>query len=376
MDVIHSSIHPFIPCVDAALCLGTNVAWSRIIGHGNVVNRFRQALERGRLSHAYLLVGPEGIGKELFARELAKAVQCASGPVEACDRCPACQKVEHGNHPDVAFVRRSEGGARGERKAQILVDQVREQVLDAIALKPFEGRFKVFAVADAERMTEEAQNCLLKTLEEPPPHSLLVLLACRLEPFVDTVVSRCQIVRFRPLSLADAERILTAGHGLDAERARELARLAEGSPGRALRYHTGSAYETARWLLGELAKVQPGGEFVLAAELLDKGREEGGSLEDARERLRPLLDLLGLAWRDLLLRSGGYPQELLTWGASHASALDALCQGLSPAAARRLAALAVETRDRLDANANIKLLVEMLILNTVALLRSRAARSA
>jgi DNA polymerase-3 subunit delta' len=202
-----------------------------------------------------------------------------------------------------------------------------------------------------------------------------VLLACRLEPFVDTVVSRCQIVRFRPLAISEAERILVEGHGLDAERARELARLAEGSPGRALRYHAGSAYETARWLFEQLAKVQPGGEFILAEELLNKGRREETSLEDARERLRPLLDLLGLAWRDLLLRSAGYPQELLTWGASRPSALDTICQGLSAAAARRLAALAVEARDRLDANANIKLLLETLMLNTVALLRSRAART-
>ncbi|HUT37441.1 MAG TPA: DNA polymerase III subunit delta' [Planctomycetota bacterium] len=348
------------------------MAWSRIIGHENVSERFRQALERGRLSHAYLFVGPEGIGKELFARELAKAVECASGPAEACDQCPACHKVEHGNHPDVTFVRRIEKGSKGERRAAILVDQVREEIQDAIAYKPFAGRYKVYVVVDAERMTEEAQNCLLKTLEEPPPHSLLILLASRLEPFVDTVISRCQIVRFRPLTCEQAERVLVDAHALEAEQARVVARLAEGSPGRALRYLDADAYENARWLLGALAEMLPGGEFLLAAELLDKGRgERGATLEDARDHLRPVLDLLGLAWRDLLLRGAGYPEELLTWGDS-CEALNALGEGLPAGAARRLAALTLEARDRVDANANIKLLLDTLILETGALLRSRA----
>ncbi len=345
------------------------MGWSRIVGHETVVERLRQALERGRLSHAYLFVGPEGVGKELVARELAKAVQCAGGRAEACDHCPACQKVEHGNHPDVAFVRRREGGARGERRAQVLIEQVREEIQDAIAYKPFEGRYKVFVIVDAGQMTEEAQNCLLKTLEEPPPHSLLVLLAARLGPFVDTVVSRCQIVRFRPLALGEAERILVEGHGLEPGRARVLARLAEGSPGRALRYGAEGAYEVAAWLLGELATMPPGAEFAVAAQLLERVKEDGGSLEDTRERLRPVLDLLGLAWRDLVLRGAGCPGETLAWDGG-CEALAAIGARLPAAAARRLAAMTVEARDRIDANANIRLLVETLLLDTAALVRA------
>ncbi len=349
------------------------MGWSRIVGHEAVVERFHQALERGRLPHAYLFVGPDGIGKELVARELAKAVQCASGGAEACDHCPACQKVEHGNHPDVAFVRRREGGAKGEHRAQVLIEQVREEIQDPIAYKPFEGRYKVFVVVDAAQMTEEAQNCLLKTLEEPPPHSLLILLASRLEPFVDTVVSRCQIVRFRPLTFGQVERILVEGYALEADRARVLARLGEGSPGRALRYGADGAYEAALWLLDELAKLPPGAEFALATQLLDRVREEGGSLEGTRGRLRPVLDLLGMAWRDLVLRAAGCPEDTLTWDGA-CPALAAIGDTLPAAPARRLAAITIEARDRLDANANIRLLLEGLLLDTGALLRSRNQR--
>ncbi|HPD17603.1 MAG TPA: DNA polymerase III subunit delta' [Planctomycetota bacterium] len=344
------------------------MAWARILGHESIIERFRQAVERGRLPHAYLFVGRDGIGKQLLARELAKAVLCLRGRGDACDLCPSCLKVEHGNHPDVTFVRRRDGGSKGEPRAQILIEQVREEIQDAIAYKPFEGRYKVFVVVDADRMTEEAQNCLLKTLEEPPPHSLLILIACRLEPFVDTVVSRCQIVRFRPLAASAVERILAEGHGVDPALARPLARLAQGSPGHALRCHGDGTFEAARSLLARLAGMQPGEEFTLSGELLDRARGDGASLADARERLKPMLDLVGLAWRDLFLRVTGQPEELRTWGDA-CDALAALGEGLGPAAAQHLAALAQETRDRLEANANLKLLLDRFVLDTGALLR-------
>jgi len=344
------------------------MAWSSIVGHDGVVERFRHSIARERLSHAYLFVGPEGIGKELFARELAKAVQCAGQTGEACDACPPCHKVEHGNHPDVWFVRRVEQTSKGERRSQIVIDQIREEIQDPIAYKPFEGRYKVFVITEAERMTEEAQNCLLKTLEEPPPHSLLILLASRLEPFVDTVISRCQVVRFRPLPSRLVERILVDGHGMEPSMARVLARLTGGSPGLALRYQADGAYETTQWLLGELSSMPPGGEFAVAAELLGGSASKGTRLEDARERLRPVLDLLTLAWRDLLFRGLGSDDDLLAWGPG-CEALATLGDRLPAARAGRLVELAAQARDHLDANANIKLLVEKLLLDIGALLR-------
>jgi DNA polymerase-3 subunit delta' len=340
------------------------MAWASIVGHDGVIERFRSSIKRGRLSHAYLFVGPDGVGKELLARELAKALLCAADAGEPCDECPACRKVEHGNHPDLTLIRRA------EQRSQLVIDQVREEIQDPIGYKPFEGRYKIFVVADAERMTEEAQNCLLKTLEEPPPHSLLILVATRLEPFVETVVSRCQIVRFRPLAARLVEPILVERHGMEAERAQVLARLSEGSPGRALRYDAEGVHETTLWLLGELSSMPPGGEFVVAAELLQGVRDQGGRLEDARERLRPVLELLALAWRDLFFRASGYSEELLVWGTG-CEVLQTMARGLSPPRARRLMELVVEARDHLDANVNIKLLVEKLLLDMAALLPGR-----
>jgi len=350
------------------------MAWSRVLGHEEQARRFRDALRRGRMPHAYLFVGSEGIGKELFARELAKALECAEGKDEACDACPPCLKVEHGNHPDVTVVRRIERTEKGEGRSQILIDQVREQIQEPIGFKPFEGRWKVFVVADAERMTEEAQNCLLKTLEEPPPHSLLILVAARTEGFVETVLSRCQIVRFRPLPADIVEGILVSKHEFEPIRARVLARLSGGSPGRALRYQENGAYETTLWLLRELAKMPAGAEFAVAAELMDKAKEAGGPLEDVRARMRPVIDLLTLAWRDLFLRASGYPEELLTWGPG-CEELAGVGAGLTAASARRLVRASVEAREQMDANANIKLLVEKMLLDFAGFLRGRELSS-
>ncbi len=350
------------------------MAWSRVLGHDEAVVRLRESLARGRLAHAYLFVGRRGVGKELLARELAKALQCRQPGPDPCDECPQCLKVEHDNHPDVAFVRLLEGSRGGTRRSQIVIDQVREEIQQPISYKPFEGKWKVFVVADAERMTEQAQNCLLKTLEEPPPRSVLVLLAERLEPFLPTVVSRCQVVRFRPLPSALVERILVEGHGLEPERARVLARLSEGSPGMALAYENDGTYETALWLVGELAGMAPGGEFAVASELVDRSSQAGSRLEDTREWLRPILDLLTLAWRDVFLRAAGFPDDLLTW--PEAEPLAAWASELKPSEARRLLERTLLAREHLDANANIKLLVEKLVLDIGAVLHRRAASAA
>ncbi len=349
------------------------MAWSTVLGHDDAIARLRQSIELGRMAHAYLFVGRRGVGKELVARELAKALLCACGGSEACDECPSCKKIEHENHPDVAFVRLLEGTGGRARRSQIVIDQVRDEVQQPIAYKPYEGRWKVFVVADAERMTEQAQNCLLKTLEEPPPRSVLILLAERLEPFLPTVISRCQVIRFRPLPPPLVERILVEDHGLAPERASVLARVSEGSPGVALAYEATGTYEAAQRLLEELAGMPPGGEFVVASELLDRSSEVGSRLEDTREWLRPVLAVLTLAWRDVFFRAAGFPPELLTW--PEGERLAAWGAELSPQASRRLLERTLAAREHLDAHANIKLLVEKLMLDYGALLGRRAART-
>jgi DNA polymerase-3 subunit delta' len=230
--------------------------WDEIEGQDRAVRLLRRAVARGQLHHAYLVVGPEGVGKELLARLLAQAANCeaegaagaAAGP---CGSCAACKAVLRGVHPDVITVRpQSELVARGQLNKgdlesapsrEIRVDEVR-QLARRLSFALVRGRRKIALVAPAEALNERAQNALLKTLEEPPEGTTFLLVTAQPDLLLPTVRSRCQRLTLLPLAEeAIAGRLLAQGVPEAAARAR--AARAEGSLGRALRL---TAEEIAR----------------------------------------------------------------------------------------------------------------------------------
>src|SRR5262249_51235353 len=147
--------------------------WQRVLGHDAHVEEFTRAVRRGRLAHAYLFVGPEGVGKRLFATELAKALLCEAPPadqsLQACDRCPACVQVDAGTHPDFAYTRRP-------AEAHDFPVEIMREVCRSFALKSARGRGRVIILDDVDDLNDASANCFLKTLEEPPPRSVLILI--------------------------------------------------------------------------------------------------------------------------------------------------------------------------------------------------------
>ena len=197
------------------------MSFSTIIGLEQPIAVLRRAIQSGRVSHAYLFHGAPSIGKTLLAREFAKTLNCDAtldGGVECCDVCPSCTRIDRDAHPDVHLVRplakvqanEEDGGADVVIEgALITTDQIKDVVVDA-NLKATQARRKVFIISSAEAMNPQAANRLLKTLEEPPPGTTLVLTTQNLSTLLPTILSRCQLIKCQPPTLAEAEVALVA----------------------------------------------------------------------------------------------------------------------------------------------------------------------
>jgi len=182
-----------------------------------VVEFIKRSLASDKLSHAYLFLGASGVGKHKAAKEFAKFLNCTSRTDDSCGKCPSCIMIDKKAHPDVFFIEKETG------KKNISIDAIR--VLQVkLSLKPFQGRFNV-AVIDAEDLAEEASNSLLKTLEEPSSGTIFILIASIQKALLDTMVSRCQIMRFRPLSQAEVAHILINDFNIDEKEAVFLSSL-------------------------------------------------------------------------------------------------------------------------------------------------------
>jgi DNA polymerase-3 subunit delta' len=264
------------------------MSWQHIKGHEAVVQLFARAIERDRLAHAYLFAGLPGVGKRLFAGELAKALLCETNPpakLQACDRCPACIQVAAGTHPDFFAV------GRPEESLELPIELVRE-LCRTFALKPARGRGKVAVLDDADDLNDAAANCFLKTLEEPPPHSVLILIGSSAERQLSTIVSRCQVVRFAPLPGPAVADILRAQGIDDAKQVERLVRLSGGSPGQALALADPALWEFRGVLLKALS--QPRIDSVGLARQWTRFVEEAGK-DSAVQRRRAALTIRLLA---------------------------------------------------------------------------------
>lgn len=268
------------------------MAWRRIFGHQSAIEAFNRAFQRGRLAHAYLFVGPAGIGKRHFADELAKALLCENRPenrLEACDRCSSCQLVDAGTHPDCFSA------ARPEDKANLPIEVVRE-LCRKLSLKPVRGLCKVAILDDADDLNDPitqqaAPNAFLKTLEEPPPGSVLILVGTGIDQQLPTIVSRCQIVRFDPLPEPLVVECLRAAGVTDPALLQRAARLGDGSPGQALALAEPAFWEFRRALVSGFAKA-PFDSVGLSRAWMAFAEEAGKEMSAQRRRAAVMLRLL------------------------------------------------------------------------------------
>ncbi len=280
------------------------MSWKGIRGHDALVGAFERAVRRGRLAHAYLFTGPPGVGKRLFAVELAKTLLCEDPPAgrfDSCGRCPACVQIDANTHPDCF-----QAGLPPD-KHEWPIDLMRE-LLRAFGLKSARGKGKVAVLDDADDFNEESGNAFLKTLEEPPPRSAIVLIGSSPDRQLPTILSRCQVVRFAPLPEPVVIDLLRAGGVEDEALVRRLARLSGGSPGQARALADPALWDFRRTFLEKLTAVpidsvglaKAWSEFVEEA-----GKESAAQRQRATLVLRLLIDFLNDVLR---VQTGGTPR--------------------------------------------------------------------
>lgn len=320
---------------------------SDIVGNRELVN----LLARGRFPQTALFAGPEGVGKKTVAL-LAAALRNCRAPQgdDPCGSCGSCVKAAAGNHPDIRLIWE-------EEKASIGIDKMRAFRREA-QYRPFEGRARFFVVDHAELMTSEAANAILKTLEEPPPTSHIVLVSAFPERLIATVRSRCQILRFRPLGRGEVLDYLRQRTSLDGPDSR--AAFSGGSLGKAISIDIGATLKLRDQLLDLLADWTENPRFATVFERCEE-RGLAASIRKREPAMRCLELLQGLL-HDVYFLEVGTPERVVN--VDRMEGLRLLGRGLDPALLRVLLSRIVESKRDLERNVSPQMSFETLWLNT------------
>lgn len=280
--------------------------WQEIRGHDEIAERFRRTLLRGRLASTYLFVGPSGIGKRAFALQLAKSLLClhsADRNLSPCGKCQSCALFDAGNHPDLLQVKKPV--EKSSMPIELFIgkreNRNQEGLCHDISMRPMVSRRRVAIVDDADTFNDASANCLLKTLEEPPPRSLIVLLGTSLAKQLPTIRSRSQVVRFTPLSEVEVAQILQEQSLVaDAAQARKLARRGSGSVEAALAAQDDDLWQFREAFLGQLATTRLN-DVQLARFTEEFVKLAGKEAPPRRLRLRQVIGFAVELYRGLLM---------------------------------------------------------------------------
>ena len=318
-----------------------------IIGHDRIKDHLQKAIEYHRISHAYILAGEEGMGRKTIARACAMTLLCENSDQEPCMKCHACKQLLSGNHPDVIWVTH-------EKPASIGVDDVRTQINDTVMIKPYSSHYKIYMVDEAEKMTVQAQNALLKTIEEPPAYAVIILMTTNPEAFLPTILSRCIQLKLRPLKDHIIREYLTQTLQVPENQADIYAAFSRGNLGKAI--HLASSEEFAllyREVLTLLRNIK-GMEIPM---LLDYIRK----LQEDKLDLTECLDFMQLWYRDILMFKVTKDINTLIFKDEYGT-VSTLCQKSSYEGLEQILNAIEKAKTRLDANVNTDLVLELMLL--------------
>lgn len=328
------------------------MAFAQIIGQPQAVKLLQRAIKRGKLAHAYLLTGAEGVGKTSCGIALAQALNCGESSGEGCGKCPVCRKISQFNSPD--FTKIEPGGP----SITIPIGEIR-RLRREIHLKPVEGKYKIFLLSNADRMNEESSNALLKVLEEPPEKSMLILSTSHPNLLLPTILSRCHVVLFRRLKPEEIAMVLHEKTHVEDVRFKFVLNLSGGSPGKALSLLDEGLEERHKiisWL--QKSEINDINNILAMAEKKTSG--PGTNSPEQKEKLITFIETVLSWYRDLFMAALGKHQFI---NEDYARELVQASRLFSVGRAKKSLQLILQARRYVELNANTRLILEVLFLN-------------
>ncbi len=318
-----------------------------IVGHEQIINHMKNSIQQDKVSHAYVLVGEAGAGKKTLANVYAMALQCEQGGAVPCKICDSCKKANSKNHPDIIYVEH-------EKSASIGVDEVRAQVVDDVAIRPYNGRYKIYIISDADKMTPQAQNAILKTIEEPPEYAVFLLLTTNVDALLPTIRSRCVRLDVRPVSDALVKQYLVENMHVPEHEAGLGTAFAQGNIGKAEKAADTSYFDEMAqkvlYILKYASKMEVH-EWLEALKNISEGKQD----------IYDQLDIVQVWFRDVLMFKATREVDNLVFKREINSIKEQASQR-SYEGIENIIDAADKAKVRLQANVNFDLAMELLFL--------------
>ncbi|MBE5897724.1 MAG: DNA polymerase III subunit delta' [Lachnospiraceae bacterium] len=324
------------------------MSFSDIQGQTDIKAHLQSAIKHNKFSHAYIISGEKDSGKMMLAEAFAQTILCEEGGDDACGECQSCHQAIGHNHPDIHYVMH-------EKPNSIGIDDIRTQLNNDIVIKPYSSKYKIYIVDEAEKMTEQAQNALLKTIEEPPEYGVIFLLTTSATTFLPTILSRCVLLDLKPVNQEIIKRELMHNHGMPDYQAEVCAAFSQGNFGKAIKLAESQEFnELKNTMVDFVKRAASQGVYEINEIATDIVKSETVNIQD-------YLDLMTIWFKDVLLYKSTGDNKLVTYQ-DEIMIIKRQSAEVSFGGLENIFKAIDTCRKRLNANVNNNLTVELLLM--------------
>ncbi|CRZ35664.1 DNA polymerase-3 subunit delta' [Herbinix hemicellulosilytica] len=321
--------------------------FNQIIGHKRIIKHLQNAIRLKKVSHAYILHGEEGMGKKTLALSFAKTLQCTEEGLNSCNKCKSCIQADSRNHPDILWI--------NNEKSSIGVDEIRTRINADIMVKPYQSRYKIYIIEEADKMTENAQNALLKTIEEPPEYAIIILLCCNINTLLPTILSRCVILDLKPVNKELIKELLMLKYRIPDYKAEIAANFSGGNVGKAIKYASSEDFEKKKEDIFHILRYLDDMELH---EIISGIK----TISENKETVFEYIDIMLLWFRDVLILKASNDPNLMLFKDEY-QIIKKQANTRSYDQIENIIKSMDEAKAKLTANVNLDITIELMLLH-------------